>query len=556
MPRIILLPDDLKNKIAAGEVVERPAAVMKELIENSIDAGATAVELEVGQGGRRLLRVSDNGEGMKREDALLCIKRHATSKLCSEEDLFNIMTLGFRGEALPSIASVSRMRIDTAPRGSGSGVSLRVEGGEVGEVREAPSSGTVIEVRDLFFNTPARAKFLKRASTELAHIIDAATRLSLSHPWISFKLKVDGQETMHLPKASGIRERVSQLYGVEFLEGLVESGAEAPGMAMKAFVSRPDNLRRTRANQMLFVNRRAVRDPTLSHAINGAYEGLVLGDRYPMYFLFLELDPGEVDFNVHPTKKEIRFGNGEAVHRFVRRGIMDSLAGRAGPSPSPADETGARPAGADYPFSGPLPPRAAPGVSEAVSLSYRAELPFIYLGETFVAVAEAGGLSIIDHHAAHERILYERLLGGVDLKSSRLLFPRQVRLSRKEHVVVMEHKEMLHQMGIELEDFGHDTVLVRALPEAMDGSDLGGILSDAAEEMLAGGKPGEHLLEAVAARVACHSSIRGKKALSAEWLAALIRDLEKAANPGQCPHGRPTRVSYGIDDLRRIFKRK
>jgi DNA mismatch repair protein MutL len=556
MSGIILLSKELKNKIAAGEVVERPASVVKELMENSIDAGATAIELEVGRGGKRLIRVSDNGGGMEREDALLCFQRHATSKLHSEEELFSIKTLGFRGEALPSMASVSRMLIETAPRGSSSGVSVRMEGGEAFEVRDAPANGTTVEVRDLFYNTPARKKFLKRDGTELVHIIDTATRLALPHPGIGFRVRVDGEETMNLPRASGLRERVGQLYGVEFLEGLLELDSGAGRMRLHAFVSKPDNLRETRANQMLFVNRRAVRDASVSHAVYSAYEGILARDRHPMFFLFLELDPGEVDFNVHPTKREVRFGEKDVIYRFVRRGVLDGLTGRTEAASRAVAEKQTPSAPQAYPGPGSVSTAGPTGVSEAVPLGYRAELPFIYLGDAFVAVSEAGGLTLIDHHAAHERVLYEKLLRGMDLKSRQLLFPRQVNLSHKEYVVLMEHRDMLFDMGMEMEDFGHNTVMVRSVPEEMDEADLRGILSDAADVMLAGGKPGRSLREAVSARVACHGSIRGKKLLTREGLNALLSELESAEDPDHCPHGRPTRVSYSLDDLKKLFKRK
>jgi DNA mismatch repair protein MutL len=556
MSRIVILPDELKNKIAAGEVVERPASVVKELIENSIDAGATAVELEVRHGGKGLLRVSDNGGGMEREDALLCFKRHATSKLRTEDDLFNIKTLGFRGEALPSIASVSRMRMETAPRGASSGVLILIEGGEVMEMKDSPANGTAVEVRDLFYNTPARKKFLKRDSTELVHIVDAATRLALPHPEVSFRVSVEGEETMNLPMASGLGERLSQVYGVEFLGGFLEISAEAGHMRLEGFVSRSDSLRETRANQMLFINGRSVRDPSISHAVYNAFEGSLPRDRHPMFFLLLELDPRKVDFNVHPTKREVRFGDKEIVYRFVRKAVIDAMAGRVeGASLRPV--SGDAPSvSAVYQEPGTAGFAVSHSVNEAVSLAYRAELPFVYLGDTFIAVSEGGGLMLIDHHAAHERVLYEKLLKGMDLDSCQLLFPRHVELSRKEHMVLMEHRDMLGEMGLEIEDFGHDTVLVRSVPEAMDEGDLRGVLSDAAEVMLSGGRPGSSLREAVSAKMACHSSIRGKKVLTREGLTALLSELEKTDDPEHCPHGRPTRIRYSLDELKKLFKRK
>lgn len=559
MPLIRTLPEALANKIAAGEVIERPASVVKELVENSLDAGCASVRVEVRRGGRKLIRVSDDGSGMDREDALLSIERHATSKLSGEEDLFNIRTMGFRGEALPSIASVSRLRILTAPRGAREGVSLDSEGGKVKEVRDAPAVGTTVEVRDLFFNTPARRKFLKRDSTELMHVIDAVTRLALSHPGVGFTMVSDSQETMGLPRASGHKERLMQLYGAEFTEGLAALERASDGIRVEGFLATGENLRRTRSNQMVFINGRPVREPSVSHALYSAYEGGLPGDRHPPFFVFLEMDAARVDFNVHPAKREVRFEDKDSVYRFVRAAAADALR-RAAPAPpapgGPAFGGTCGPeaaTGAAYSASG---PSEAAGVSESLPLSGQWEgRSFIYLGEAFVAFSQAGGLTLIDHHAAHERVLYERLLDGAEVESLRLLFPRQVRLSPKEYAAVLEHRGMLSEMGMEVEDFGRDTVLVRSLPRAMAEADIGGVLSDAAARMLEGADPGQGLKAAVAARMACHGSVRGTRVLGPEALSALLRDLEAARDPEHCPHGRPTRLHFSLEELRKLFKR-
>lgn len=551
MSAVRVLPEEVKNKIAAGEVVERPASVVKELVENSIDAGSASIGIEVQKGGARLIKVIDDGLGMEKEDALLCLERHATSKLSTEEDLHSISTMGFRGEALPSIAAVSKLTITTAPGVGATGVRVEVRGGEVTDVREAPSRGTTVEVRDLFFNTPARKKFLKSHSTELMHIVEAVTRLSLSHPGTGMSLTVDGQKTMELPRASGLRERISQVYGMEFLEGLQEAAAEQHGIRLEAFFSRPGNFRDTRAHQMLFINRRPVRDPSLSHAVYASYEGMLPREKHPVFLAFLELAPSMVDFNVHPAKREVRFADRNLVYRRVRNTLAHSLR----PQSTSVDR-----AVRDEPVhQGGYQPQVAGTqgmVSESMPLAYRAELPFVYLGETFLAMPEKEGLTILDHHAAHERVLYERLLKGIELGSRQLLFPRQVRLSHREYLAVLENRPLLREFGMEVEDFGQDTVVVRSLPQEMEEADLRGILADAAEEMLAGKRPGRNIREAVAARMACHSSIRGRKVLSSDGLGALLEDLEKTEDPGHCPHGRPTRLHYSLDALRKLFKRK
>jgi DNA mismatch repair protein MutL len=558
----------LRNKIAAGEVIERPASVVKELLENSIDAGSTDIRTEILRGGKGLIRVADDGEGMDREDALLCIEPHATSKLLHEDDLFNIRTMGFRGEALPSIASVSRLRLITGLRDALSGLSVEIEGGEVKEVKDAPSVGTTIEIRDLFFNTPARKKFLKSDSTELFHIIDAVTKEALSHWEIGFRLFTGKQETMTLPRASGPRERILQTYGTEFLEGLSEVNAGARGMKMTAFVTKGENFRGTRSHQFIFLNRRPVKDQTISHAVYSAYEGVLPQGRHPIFFLYIEIDPKTVDFNVHPTKREVRFENKEEVHRFIAAGLRETLrterdlrhapfaeapawAKNPGPSGIPDFASGfPGPSSSSAPF-----PHGS-GISENIELRYRPSVPFIYLGDTYVAMAGKGGLTLLDHHAAHERVLYERFVQAVDLASHQLLFPVQVKLSPHEYRTLIERKDLLGGMGIEIDDFGQDTLIVRTVPDALKEADLRGILSDVAASLAEGAKPEKPLREAVAARIACHASVRGKEILSEEGLQRLLSDLEKTEHPDQCPHGRPTKVLFSLDDLKKMFRRK
>ncbi|MDH5203208.1 MAG: DNA mismatch repair endonuclease MutL, partial [Nitrospirota bacterium] len=325
MAQIKIIPHDLRNKIAAGEVIERPASVVKELIENSIDAGSTDIKIEVLYGGKRLIKVSDNGTGMDSEDALLCFERYATSKLFSEEDLFNIRTMGFRGEALSSIASVSKVKLVTAPKDISQGVSIEIHGGEVKAVKDSPSFGTTVEVKDLFFNTPARKKFLKKNTTELLHIIDRVTEEALAHYSIGFTFISDNYETMNIPFASGIRERIMQIYGDEFLDGLIEVNAETENLTIQSFVSKGANFRNSKSHQFLFINRRPIRDPSIAHAVYRAYEGMLPHDRHPVFFLFLSIEPGKVDFNVHPTKREVRFEDKEYIYRFVHNAIRDIM---------------------------------------------------------------------------------------------------------------------------------------------------------------------------------------------------------------------------------------
>ncbi|MFZ3137010.1 MAG: DNA mismatch repair endonuclease MutL [Thermodesulfovibrionales bacterium] len=561
MPQIKVLPRDLRNKIAAGEVIERPASVVKEMIENAIDAGSTDMQIDVLYGGKRLMKISDNGTGMDREDAILCFERHATSKLSSEDDLFNIKTMGFRGEALPSIASVTKMKIITGQKGSPSGVSVELTGGEVREIKDSPSVGTTVEVRDLFFNTPARKKFLKSNSTELFHIIDTLTKEALSHWEIGFRLRSDNKEILSLPLASGPKERILQVYGEEFMKGLTEVYAEAEGIRMKSYVTKGDNFRNMKSHQFIFINRRPIRDQSVSHAVYAAYEGIIPHDKHPVFFLFLDINPAKVDVNVHPTKREVRFENKELVYRFINTSIREAVRSERAEYikhfteiPS-VDFPRPHPGISSPPYPLPLAPYGDK-VSENLEFPYRASLPFIYLGDTFIALSGIGGLTLIDHHAAHERVLYERFLRGINLNSHQLLFPRQVKLSHKEYTVILQNLHILRDFGIETDDFGHDAIIVRSLPDVLKDADIRGILSDIASCIIEGVAPDKSFKKALAARIACHSSVRGKEILKQEELSNLIADLEQTEHPDQCPHGRPTRIFISLDDLKKMFKRK
>jgi DNA mismatch repair protein MutL len=560
MPRIRILPADLINKIAAGEVIERPASVVKELIENAIDAGSTDIRVDVLHGGKRLMRVSDNGAGMEREDAVLCFERHATSKLLTEDDLFRIRTMGFRGEALPSIASVSRVKLITGLKDSPLAVSVEISGGEISEVKEVASIGTTVEVRDLFFNTPVRKKFLKSTGTEIYHIIDIITKEALSHWQIAFRLVVDNKETVDIPISSGMKERIMQIYGEEFLSGLVEVSSEEQGMRLTACVSRSNNFRNTKSHQFIFLNMRPIKDQSLSHAVYSAYEGILPREKHPIFFLYLEMEPARVDVNVHPTKREVRFQDRESIYRFVYNSVKEAVRSERSEFTKPFTEMPSEDSiqRADT-YSGPCYSPSVPHeimAAENLELAYKPLLPFIYLGDTFVAVSGRGGLTLIDHHAAHERVLYEKFLRRIHLNSHQLLFPQQVRLSHKEYSVILENSEILADLGIEVEDFGHDTVIVRSLPDALREADMRGILCDLASCMIEGHSPGKSFREELAARIACHSSVRGKEILNQEELSSLLTELEQTENPDQCPHGRPTRIFFSLEDLKKIFKRK
>ncbi len=562
MPQIRILPVDLRNKIAAGEVIERPASVVKELIENAVDAESTDIRVEVLLGGKRLIKVSDNGAGMDRDDAVLSFERHATSKLMKEDDLFCVRTLGFRGEALPSIASVSKIRLVTASKDEPIGVSVELIGGVLSEVRDSPALGTTVEVKDLFFNTPARRKFLKSTSTEIYHIIDTVTKQSLSHWDRGFSLATDHKEILRTPPASGAKERIMQVYGEEFVGGLTGVQSEAEGIRLTGYVSASTNFRRTKSHQFIFLNKRPIRDQALSHAVYRAYDGILPQDRHPIFFLFLDIDPSKVDVNVHPSKREVRFQDREFVFHFVQNALKTSV--RAERSGFTRQFTESHLTRSHQPVDRDAPPAAYPSpfhrqeaaVAENLEFAYTPALPYLYLGDTFIALSGKGGLTLIDHHAAHERILYEKFLKGIHLNAHQLLFPKQVRLSQKEYRVILEHSGILKDFGIEAEDFGHNMIIIRSLPDVLRNADLQGIFSDIASYIAEGASPHNPLRETLAAKIACHGSVRGKEILSREDISALITDLEKTENPDQCPHGRPTRIFFTRDDLKKLFKRK
>jgi DNA mismatch repair protein MutL len=576
MPVINVLSEHLRNKIAAGEVVERPASVVKELIENSIDAGSTRITVESVRAGKNLLRVSDNGAGMEREDALLAFERYTTSKIREEGDLFSLVTMGFRGEALSSIASVAKVKLSTAYRptkvddGLSPGTCIEIAGGDVKEIKDCPAEGTSLEVKELFFNTPARRKFLKSDTTENYHIIDAVTREALSHYHIGFFLLMDREEVLGLPAAASFRERLMQIHGRDFVEGLVESTRDAGGMKVSLFVSKPSHLRNNRNNQYLFINRRPVKDPAVSSAVYRSYEGLLPGDKHPVFFIFLTVDPAGVDFNVHPAKREVRFQDKSSVFTFVYQSVKETLREN-----SPAAVTHHLPDGisergepyvaehhsaSTYGVAGPVPE------SLPVMESMAESRPFLYLGDTLVALADRGGLVVLDYHAAHERVNYERLLKKTDMHICPLLFPRQVKLAAGQYRVILENPALLYEFGVEVEDFGHGAVIVRSLPEMLRDADTTALLNEVAAALLRrdsgeavssdkGLEPFDAVRKSVAARMACHASIRGKEAPDSVRIGELLKSLALCENPDSCPHGRPTRIFMSRGELRKMFRK-
>ncbi|HDO22828.1 MAG TPA: DNA mismatch repair endonuclease MutL, partial [Nitrospirae bacterium] len=479
MSGIKILSEILQNKIAAGEVIERPASIVKELVENSIDADSTDIRVDVLKGGKRLIRVSDNGTGMDREDTLLCFQKHATSKITGEDDLFRISTMGFRGEALSSIVSVSKVKLKTAPAGISEGTEIEITGGKVQSVRDVATMGTTLEIRDIFFNVPVRKRFLKTDHTELYHIIDCVTRAAIANPLTGFSLSDAGKKIMSLHPVRTLKERIAQIFGMEFMDGLMEVNLadENTGMSLEGFVSGQGNFRKRRSNQYLFLNGRPIMDISLRHAIYRAYEGVISGDEHPVFLILLNIDPERVDVNVHPSKREVRFLEKERIYDTLLISLRDILRKEVLPGndtvkalysygENKIDSLKVSSGGGVYGID--RPEAVSQRDSETIWLPCNVEKTFLYIGDVFVAYADMDGFCIIDHHAAHERVLYEKFRKGTGVDSCGLLFPVQLRLGAKEYSVLLEYKDMLEKIGFDIDDFGGNTVIVRSIPGVVD----------------------------------------------------------------------------------------
>lgn len=600
-PLIRVLPPDVVNRIAAGEVVERPASVVKELVENSLDAGARRVEVEVREGGKALIRVVDDGLGMSAEDMELAFVAHATSKLGDVEDLLHIGTLGFRGEALASIGAVSRARILSRRRAETGGHEVRNDFGEVGRVRPAASApGTTVEAADLFRNVPARAKYLKSTGGEMARITEVMHRFGISTPEAEFRLTHDGRSVIAYPAGMSRRERIAKAFGRDLLEELLEVSAETETTRLDGFLAPPSRTSADSTRMHLYLNGRFVKDRSVHHAMRSAYEDLIFGRRYPIAFLFLTMDPSLVDPNVHPAKLEVRFRNSGSLHSLVRRTLRDALtrADLAHPVPirppertsglGPEREKEVRDAIAGYlsgrgrgaaaeaperparsrglfdagPVAGgrdrepaPQPQSAAPPAEVG-----RDGVDILQVRNSFVVVEDAEGISIVDQHALHERILFDRiraryLAGGVQVQ--RFLRPVVVELSAGELDLLLEERETLKGLGVIVEEFGRDAVAVQGLPAGADQADPASLI----EEILAGLKEDrraerEDLVARLLATVACKAAVKAGDPLTRREILDLLSQAEGLEHSHTCPHGRPTRLRIGYEDLERHFRRK
>ena len=606
MGRIHRLPSDLANQIAAGEVVERPASIVKELVENALDADARRVTVTIEYGGKRLVRVEDDGSGMDPEDARLAIERHATSKLHRAEDLAAIATLGFRGEALPSIASVSHFTLRTRARGRESGSEIRVHAGAVASVTEAGMpEGTRIDVEEVFYNLPARRKFLKSDGAESAHVSRTVTQLALSAPTIGFTLISAGRRLLECPPVVGLADRLYQLYGEP--DDLVRVEKEAAGVRITGYAAGLAETGPRRGPQNIFINGRMVRDKTITHAIIDAYSVASIKERSPEVHLFIEMPLDAVDVNVHPSKAEVRFREQSLIHELVRRALGDAL-GR-GPAPPlvltpPAEIAGLpghtmtlpgvlasgyypsrwMPDGAAAPNSGaagaglqpaggvgpgdPSEPLAGQGLpsaawspqSGAAPPSIRPMIPLGQFRDTFIIAVDDEGIAIIDQHVAHERVLFERTIERLTagrLQSQRLLHPLLLDLTPDGRQALVAHAADLERLGFEVEEFGGDSVRVCATPALLDAESAAAAVRALAQDLegLDRGARVEETLKRIAATIACHAAVKANYPLTYDKMVHILAELRATAYSTICPHGRPVMLRLTRREVEKNFGR-
>lgn len=600
--RIQILPPDVISRIAAGEVVERPAAVVKELIDNSLDAGSTHIAVEVTDGGRGMIRVTDNGVGMSRADASLAFERHATSKVRSEKDLWSLTTLGFRGEALPSIASVSNVRLLTASREEPVGVRLVMAGGRITKMEEAAAApGTQVEVADLFFNTPARKKFLKAPATEFSHICQVVQQAALAWPGTHLSLQHGGQQVLDYAAVSSLRDRVLQIYGLRCVEQMVEVRADRPGVRLEGFTVSALHLRSARSPQDLFVNRRPIKNATITHALYDGYGEFLVKGRHPVFVLLLEIDPDRVDVNVHPTKREVRFSDQELIHQTVRRVIRQAvggspaeahahrdLSGSAGGAegqtvPAVAGRGSGRGQGQGMAWTAPaaqgslplssevrgqglrdgdraLPPsvqEAAPvyGVDQGSEV-----LPLGQIRRTFLVALAGSELQVIDQHTAHERVLFERLCRAWNSQSilaQPLLIPEPIDLPPHRAALLRSRLPDLETLGLQIEAFGGQSFLIRSVPALLGHLDLAALLQDLLDDLSQWNAASslEQRVRPVLASLACHGAVRAGRVMESAEIKQLIQDWIAEGFPMTCPHGRRVALRFPEDELGRMFGR-
>ncbi len=596
---IHILPTNLVNKIAAGEVIERPSSVVKELVENSIDAASTEISVFIKDGGKRLIKVIDNGTGMSEADALLSLERHATSKINKEKDLDHISTLGFRGEALSSIASVSQLILKTQTKDDESGTKIEVNGGEIISISKTGIPvGTEIEVRNIFYNTPARLKFLKSVSTELNNINDTIVRLSLSNHLISFRFSHNDREIINLQKSEDVISRIRAVFGSELAENLIQIDSEDEAARLKGYISKPGPLGNSRNDQYLFVNGRSIKDRTIFHAIMEGYKSIIPRDQYPSVFLFIKIDPAEIDVNTHPAKVEIKFIKPQNIHALISKTISESLDNNRLTKSFMSREKSVL--SKEYPEFIPFNKESElfqkitfdesdTNVSEILDKYFPIEskepltaeesendysksniLPYIsflelrILGQTrnsFILAESTNSLVFIDQHAAHERILYSKLKKEVlenNLEIKTLLFPLTIDISFRDKHLINEHKEILLTYGFEVEEFGTNTIIIKSIPSLLNEKYAKQSILDLIDDLNSyNSKETTPAFEdAVLKSISCHSAVKANQKLEIDEMKFLLMEMEKIKFSDSCPHGRPAIFEIKFSEIEKRFDRR
>jgi DNA mismatch repair protein MutL len=586
VPRIQQLPPEVITKIAAGEVIERPASVVKELLENSLDAGATRIEIDLEEGGAELIRVVDDGHGIEPDDLPLAFATHATSKLRDADDLFRVGTLGFRGEALASVGGVAQVTLQSRSEGRDCGAEVVNDGGRLAPIRPWNGSpGTRIEVRHLFFNVPVRRKFLKTTGTELNHVAEAVTRIALSHPNVDFVLRHHGKSVLEVPGRAGLFDRVHLCFGSEISNSLYQVEQMQGPARLTGYVADPACERGNAKLQYLFINGRWIRDRSLTHAVQEAYRGLIMTGRYPVWFLFVELPPDAVDVNVHPTKAEVRFRDGQAVFHMVLAVVRDRLRSLNlvpklvppgigfrvsgfgnGPSATPQNWFAeARPSPTQSIFSSasvpdtrhPTPETRSPKPDHWFST---AEHKAVQMHDAYLLVETPDGVLVIDQHALHERILFEQLrrrMQAGPIERQRLLVPEPIDLTAEQAAKVLEQKDALAELGLEVGEFGGGTIVLSSYPAILTRAAPAVILRSVVDRLVAKDRPPsrEALLNDLLASMACRAAVKAGDRLSPDEIAELLAQRELADNTHHCPHGRPTSLLFSRQELDRQFRR-
>ncbi|MBN2538901.1 MAG: DNA mismatch repair endonuclease MutL [Deltaproteobacteria bacterium] len=599
--KIVVMPEELSNRIAAGEVIERPSSIVKELVENSLDAGATDIFVELEGGGKRSVKVVDNGRGINRDDVALAFERHATSKIYTFEDMDNIISFGFRGEAIASIASISRIEILTRKKESLSGTRALVRGGRIEEIIDTGCPvGTSVFVSDIFYSTPARMKFLKGDTTEQTHCVDAMMRLALSNPGVKIRVVANGRTILNVPKTKNLSDRIALVFGEEFERHTLEIQGQGGDITLHGVISKPDRTRSNTKGQFYFINNRFIRDRLLNHSVITAYRRLIAPRRFPYVVLFVDMPASDVDINVHPSKMEVRFRNPSDIYSLIKDTLSGALSGISTvhtdfykpSSGGKADEYKERIGDTlkrytilsgvgKRVFDANLPDRSVKMASNASSgREDRQNLPTLfneddapegavtfsslkYLGQiadTYLVFSSTRALIIVDQHAAHERVLFEKLkmsMGG-ETHIQGLLFPEVVNLQPGRFDLLMNNVDMLKDVGLGMERYGENTILVKQIPAFLTGCNLEELISDVIEEIGDTGKAEniDETRDKILVLMACKGAVKANHKLTDPEIAALCEDLDSIPFAATCPHGRPLYSVLDMGDLEKMFKRR